>query len=216
MVSLIKLYAVTITYEDPRYEHSGDIQDVTEQVLKSPTASNKRFLVPRGGVLQADYEISLDTGQPVSVAATVQAIVDAQNSLPVGGRFGVYQRGDAFHVVPVAARDSKGAWVEQRSILDTPITLSCAEMNGIELIDAILKQVKDASGVELGLSGTGFANILRRYKGSVAATGEPARDVLMRTLHSISPRFTWLLLYDPQLHLYVFNLAFAAERPGFR
>jgi hypothetical protein len=213
VLSLIKRYPVAITYEDPRYEYSDDIEDITARVLKNPSASSARFLVPRGGVLQADIEISSDSGQPVSIAATVQGIVNAKNVIPRGGQFRVYQSEDAFHIVPAATRDSKGAWVEQRSILDTPITLSSAEMNGVELIDAILKQVSDGSGVKLGLSGFGFSNELMSHKARVVATGEPARDVLMRTLHSIDSRFTWLLLYDPALHLYVFNLAFAAEPP---
>jgi hypothetical protein len=88
VLSLIKRYPVAITYEDPRYEYSDDIEDTTARVLKNPSASSARVLVPRGGVLQADIEISPDSGQPVSIAAAVQGIVNAKNVIPRGGNSG--------------------------------------------------------------------------------------------------------------------------------
>jgi hypothetical protein len=215
MLSLIRSYPITITYEDPRYEYSGDIKDITDQVLKSPNLSSHRVLIPRGGVLQATYQVSRDTSQPVSVADTVQSIVDAQNASVIGGRFAVYQRGGAFHIVPSEARDSRGIWVKQRSILDTPITFSSEESNGVELIEAILKRVGEASGANiLGLSAERFLNLFFRYKGTIEAKDEPARDVLMRALHSISPRLTWVLNYDHSGLYYVFAADLSAEPPA--
>lgn len=208
--SLIERHPISITYEDPRYEFSGDIRDVTSQVRKNPSATDSRVLVPRGGVLQTTYEIS--NGQPASAADTVRQIVETKNLDPVGGRFEVYQDGDVFHIVPTEIRDSRGAWVKQQSILRTPITFSSGELNGFQLIEAILKQVSAASGANiLGMSAERFTNAFYNYRGQIDATDEPARDVLLRALHSIHPRFTWFLNYDPSGQYYAFAVAKTTE-----
>jgi hypothetical protein len=212
VLSLIERHRITITYEDPLYEYANDVKDVTEQVRKGHSGS--KVLIPAGGVLQASYEITRDTGQPVSVVDMINGIVEAKNANPAGGRFGVVQIGDAFHIVPLEGQDKNGVWVKRQSILDTPITIESDELSGYALIEAVLKQAGQASGANiLGLAAERYTNTLFRYKGRIEASNEPARDVLMRLLHSISPRFTWLLNYDPSGRYYVFALAMTAAGP---
>lgn len=209
--TLIRRYPVVITYEDPRYEYSGDILDVTAELrIRHPGAHTT--LVPRGGSLQASYQVSSDTGRPVDVASMLDGILEVKNLNPVGGRFAVRQSGDVFHIVPTEVRDSTGHWVKQRSILDTPITISSGEVSGYELMVEILKELSNASGIEVGLSAERFTNAFRNYKGSIQAQDEPARDVLLRALHSISERFTWMLSYapSPSDHYYVFAVDLVA------
>jgi len=209
VLSLIQRYPITITYEDPRYEFAGDIRDVTNQVRKNP---GRRVLGPSGGVLEASYQVSRDTGNPVSVADTIQRIVEAKNLNPVGGRFNLYPSRDVFHIVPTEIRDSNGVWIEQQSIFSAPITFASEQSNGYELIEAILKQVSAASGQEIrGPVATRLMNPLVRYTGAVEARDEPAREVLMRVLHSISPRFTYWVSYDPTERNYWFTVVQTAE-----
>jgi hypothetical protein len=52
VLSLIRSYPVTITYEDPRYEYAGDLRDITRPVSKTRDAE-VRTIVPKGGALQA-------------------------------------------------------------------------------------------------------------------------------------------------------------------
>jgi hypothetical protein len=54
VLALIKRYPLVITHEDPRYEFSGDMQDVSS---RNPRVQH-RVLIPLGGVLQANYRIS--------------------------------------------------------------------------------------------------------------------------------------------------------------
>lgn len=170
--------------------------------------------MPRGGVLRTSYAVVKDTGALVDPAEALRGILQVKNLDAVGGRFSLEQNGEVFHVVPAAVRDSNGAWIEQTSILDTRITFSSGELNGYELIEAILKEVGQSNGAHiLGLSAERFTSALVRYRGSIEARDEPARDVLLRALHSISERFTWLLNYDPSGKYYVFALAVAAEPP---
>jgi len=214
VLSLLTRYPVVITYEDPRYQYSGDLQDVTERVRRNPNSTGKgRILVPRGGHLHASYEIAQETGTPVNMKDALNGVVAAKNLNAVGGRFAVYQSGDALHVVPVEVRDSNGAWVKQQSVLNTPITLSSGELDGYALMEAILKEVSDASGIKLGLAAENVTNTLGRYRGGIEAADEPARDVLLRALHSISPRLTWILNYDPSDRYYFFNVTVVAEPP---
>jgi hypothetical protein len=46
----------------------------------------------------------------------------------------------------------------------------------------------------------------------VDATNEPARDVLMRLVSSLNPRYTWVLYYDASQRCYYFNLVLGVER----
>jgi hypothetical protein len=212
ILQFIERYPVTITYEDPRYEFAGDVRDVTDEVRRAPNPENHRTLIPSGGVLQTSYAVSRDTAQPVNVALAIQGMVETKNADPVGGRFGVYQSGQAFHVVPVEIRRSNGAWVRQTSVLDVPISLTLQETDGYHLLEAILKQVSAASGQDIGGPDFGrLSNPLFRYKGKVEAKDQPAREVLMTTLHSINPRFSWTLNYDPSGRSYFFNVVVSAE-----
>src|SRR5689334_5004465 len=110
--TLIHSYPIVITYEDPRFEYAGDLRDATDDVRKRfPSATQTRF--PIGGTLEVTYDVSVQSGQPIGIADTLQRIVDAKNAMPNGGRFAVYQSGDTFHVVPASIRNSGGAWIEQ-------------------------------------------------------------------------------------------------------
>jgi hypothetical protein len=208
VIALLKSYPVVITYEDPKYEFGDDIVDLTDRMPNPPKV---RVLAPVGGVLQASYEASKETGQPISMAATLNDIVGAKNVSDRGGRFRVEQRGDVFHVVPAQIRDAHGAWLNKGSVLEAPISMTTPGMDGIELLEAVANKINEVTGTRIIVSGPDFTNTLRRYDGTVEAKSEPARDVLLRTLHAISPRFSWLLDYDPTFQYYVLNIVLATE-----
>ncbi len=217
VLSLIRSYPVTITYEDPRYEYAGDLRDVTRQVSKTrhPQA---RAIVPRGGALHATYEVSQDTGRPVDMADAIQKVIDANNLARHGGHFELRRSGETFHVVPTEVRDNKGRWIPQQSVLDTRITFSSGgERDGFELIETILQEVSVASGQKivggLNLATTCSTAACVQNKRTVEAQNESARDVLMRLVNSLSRRYTWVLYYAPAERYYVFNLVLGVERP---
>ena len=217
VLSLIRSYPVTITYEDPRYEYADDLRDVTLEVGKT-SKPQVRTIVPRGGALQATYDVSQATGAPADIADAVQKIIDSNNLARRGGHFELRRSGDTLHVVPTEVRDSNGRWIPQRSVLDEPITYSSGEeRNFFELVDAITTEASAASGQKIVSVGGGgsFACSLgcAEYKRSVEASNEPARDVLVRLLRSMNARYTWVLYYDPTMHYYFFNLVLGIERP---
>ncbi len=209
--ALLQQYAVTITYEDPSLEYSADLRDATAENAPVAQPGQVRDVVPRGGVLHATYESSAQRSSTQNVADALQTVVDAKNAQPWGGHFAVYRDGDNFHVVPVEVRDRNGAWVAEESVLDTRITFSSAgESDGDSLLAGVIKEVSKVSGEKFfAASAPHDAALLSSYHGSVDAKDEPARDVLMRLLHSINPEFTWSLYYLPPFHAY----ALAAFRP---
>jgi hypothetical protein len=168
------------------------VTDAVRNPLAPP--STQRVLVPRGGSLQASYELSVATGQPTDMGDALRRIVAASDAGPAGGRFRVLEAGGVFHVVPTAVRNAEGAWVPQPSVLDTRISISVHGVNGFQLLDAIATEIEDASGLRIGVAGEKFNNALARYRGDMEAVDELARDVLLRALHAISERF--LLMRD--------------------
>jgi hypothetical protein len=212
--SLVDRYPIVITYEDPRYEYSRDIKDVTD-AIRNPLAppATRRTLVPRGGILQASYDVSVATGQPTDTGEALRRILESNDVGPAGGRFRVLESGGAFHVVPTAIKNAGGSWVAQASVLDTPITLNLQGQSGYALLEAITKEVSRVGGTNIGFGGQAI-NALVRHRGDVEANTEPAREVLMRMLHAISDRFIWRLFYDPSGKYYVLNLGVVAERPS--
>jgi hypothetical protein len=218
VLSLIRSYPVTITYEDPRYEYADDLRDVTRQVSKASKAQS-RTIVPRGGALHATYDVSQETGAPVDMADAVQNIIDSNNRARQGGHFALHRSGNTLHVVPTEVRDGNGRWIRQQSVLDVPISYSSGgEKNFFELVDAITKEASAASGykiVSAGFAAGSFACSLgcTEYNRTVDANNESARDVLIRLLRSMNARYTWVLYYDPAMHCYFFNLVLGMERP---
>jgi hypothetical protein len=208
---LIKEYPTVISYEDPRYVYSEDIQDVTDRVR--PNRSGPRILVPKGGPLSVTYEVNANGKQPLSYANVLGAVLEAARVNPSGGRFAVRQQGEMFHVIPTQVRDDSGKWVQATSILDTPISLYVEQQQYSQLMKAILSEVSKANGVRVGLNDSQFTGEFMRHTGRVDATNQTARDVLMTTLHAISNRFTYGLLYDPGAKYYMLNLHLAAEPP---
>jgi hypothetical protein len=218
ILSLTDNYPVVITYEDARYEYAGDLEDVTD-AIRNPLGppATRRVIVPRRHVLQASYDVPIETGRP-DIAQALRNILAANDVGTAGGRFRVIDAGGVFHVVPAQVRDGRGVWVEQGSVLDTPISVLVDSVDGHALLEAVVAEINEAAGVRVLLNSQGFMNTFARNKSSVQADGEPARDVLLRSLHSISRGFTWRMFYSPSDKYYVLNLALAKgtviEPPG--
>ena len=124
--TLVSQYSIVITYEDPRVEYPGDIQDRTHtrrDLDRYPPGEAPRILLPSTEIFNATYYVSVDTGEPEDWAATLRQLISDYEFDSKGGRFRVQQTGDVFHIIPTHARNSSGQWVESTSILDTSISL---------------------------------------------------------------------------------------------
>jgi hypothetical protein len=215
VIQLIKRHPVVVTYEDPRFRFAGDLKDVTEEIRNplAPRTAGPRIRVPVGGHLQVRYGVSADTNKPVNLGETLESLVQAKAALPAGGRFRVEQSGNVFHVIASQERDESGRWVEHASVLEVPITLAGQELGGFEMVRVILDEVSAKNGVKFEMTAMPVTNILGRYSGVIEASNEPAREVMLRTLHAMSERLTWLLYYDSLTEAYVFNIVAALAEP---
>jgi hypothetical protein len=69
-------YGWIITYEDPRYEHVTDLEDVTESVRRSSSPkSAHRVLIPRGGSFSYSFATPPPDRDPEKIAALLNGAV---------------------------------------------------------------------------------------------------------------------------------------------
>ncbi len=202
-------YGWVITYEDPRYAHESDIQDVAYRVRKDLAqfrpGEAPKVLVPKGGQVKMSYSVSAETGRPEDPAALLQTLLDIQAG--GGNRFRLAQNGEVFHVLPAWVKNSEGRLVEQGSILDAAITLPEKERVGVHMLQAICDAVSRATQthVEVGIIPTNLFLQLRTKQG---ASNQTARDVLLDTLAATKRKISWHLYYDPGMKWYALNLHF--------
>ena len=215
---LSKRHGIVITYEDPRYAFEGDLKDVTAAVSRSPVKPGHRVLVPRGGAMQLTYTLSPSSGKLEGLDAVVRKVLDSNVASGGGAQFELIQQDDVLHVVPVMLKNSEGAWVATRSILDTPITLPMESRSGLQTVDAICNALSAAAKVNVGIT-MAPTNALASYQVVEGGTNEPARDILSRSLKQLSKgmasrlgenyerQYVWQLLFDPGIKTYALNLS---------
>jgi hypothetical protein len=215
---LTSRHGYVITYEDPRYVHDSDIKDVTSEVRRDldqyePGQAPKVF-VPIGGSLTLSYAVSSETGQPAAPAALIQELIDVHNGGNQGGAFRLEQIGDVFHIVPSKVKDHAGNWIEQKSILDVPITLPEKDRSVMEMVDAIRKAVAEATKMQVLLFDVPLNLFMQRRFGE-GSMNKSARDILMQTLNSTGKKLTWQLYYDPGPDaLYLLTIDLLPDKPS--
>jgi len=226
---LVARYDYVITYEDPRFSHEDDLQDVTAQVRRDldqyPTGKAPKVIGPRGGKLT----LTLPSSAPVNsqtMASVLDKLIRAQSTRGEGGHFRVMQVGDVFHVVPTEVRDRNGNWIAQSSILDSPISLPTENRSEVGMIDAIVKAVSADAHVKVHIGsgiGGGIANPNRPASYRLGADNERASDVLMRALVLLNDpkagtwipqRLRWQLFYDHDGNEYYLNFSVVPDLPS--
>ena len=95
--------------------------------------------------------------------------------------------------------------VNQRSILDTPITFPEQQRSAIETVDLIAKAVSQSAGVRLEFA-AGPLNLLANTSARLGATNEVARDILMRTLVRTNRKLSWRVFYSAGGREYILSI----------
>jgi hypothetical protein len=209
-------HGLVITYEDPPYTFEGDLKDVTAIVSRSPVQPGQRVLGPRSGQLNLTYSVSPATGKLEDADGLLRRVLDTH--LANGGsQFELIQQDDVFHVVPVMVKNSAGAWVATRPILDIPITVPVQPRSGAQMVDAICDALTASAKVRV-VVGMAPDSALANDQVVDGGTNEPARDILSRSLKQLSKetgrrlgageerQYVWQLLLDPSPKTYFLNL----------
>lgn len=198
-------YGWIITYEDPRLVNESDLLDVTDPNYRQAHPGGRRALAPKGGRLEISYFVSSATGKPENPRALLQMLLNAQAASANPGRFELKQTGQVFHVIPAQVKDVRGRWIHQASILGIPITFPEKERSVFETLETITRALSSATQMKVTI-GTIPLNFFVRHRVTQSASGEPAREVLLRTLESTNRKYSWRLLYDPGMKMLALNV----------
>lgn len=193
-VELERQLGATVTYEDPPYEYTQDLEDVTAAVRTDGDLS-KRILVPRSGPLIFSYPIPAGAGPEVRETA-VRALADTFNTESNGARFQVVAQQPYLHIVPTMSRNAAGILEGRRSLLDVTVSMPAQEKTLMEAVTDLLQRLTESNGVEVGL-GTVPNNLLLQTKTSTHADNENARAVLQRFFAASDRRLSWHLYRGP-------------------
>jgi hypothetical protein len=114
---------VPVTYEDPRYPRSSDMDE-------RPAV----FAFAREEMRGKD-----------AAEATITRMLREYEGLG-GPTFTVLKEGSRFHVVPIAILSASGQRIRQESVLDTLISVPPAKRNGAQILQEICNQIQKQTG----------------------------------------------------------------------
>lgn len=187
LAALEKRYGWIITYEDPPYEFSGELENVSNNPATVAMDLRSQRLELRDPLP--------DPSAAPDRFALLTAVINA-DALVVGHeRFALRSSALGIHVVPVSFRDSSGVWSPTHSVLDAPIDMPPEEVTGLQYLQNFCETLARASGKAL-TPGTVPTRLLASRSISLAATGQPASEVLVALLQSLGTPLTWRLLYS--------------------
>jgi hypothetical protein len=189
-------YAAAITYEDPPYAFARDLKDVSNEVRRDAPQGKPRVIIPAGGVFEAQYVEPSDPVPP-NLQTAVRRVVAKYNASGLAGEFQVVEDGALLHVVPMRIRNRLGVVENQRSLLDTKLTIDARDRSALEMLQAFVEALTQASGSHVSL-GTVPLNLLAQTRVSGGANDERAGTILMRTLAATGATLSWRLFYGPE------------------
>lgn len=194
-LELATQYGWQINYEDPPFLDPQDLQDVTAMVSRTPNPEH-RVLFPKGGTLEAEFPLS--AGKPENPAHILQSLIEAHHQKGNPGLFRLEQRGSVFTIVPTGVKDKRGQLIDQKSLMDTHISLAIQEGTLEIMVNAITAAVTQTSGTKVGVF-TAPINFFYQTKVRLNTNSGTARDLLQSTLDASGAKLAWQLRCDPIL-----------------
>jgi hypothetical protein len=98
--------------------------------------------------------------------------------------------------VPTVSNNTIGNRVNRQSRLDARVTIPPADRSLLEVIQSVIAQVREQTGVHVTL-GNVPENMLRQKRVSFGTTNQRARDVLVQVLAATGENLSWRLQCDP-------------------
>jgi hypothetical protein len=206
-----KQQKLPVTYEDPKYSNSADIEDVTAEVARDPVQAERsghRTLIPKGRAISFAYAPK-DFASSQQAEAALARMLHEYRMLG-GPTFTVMSEGVRLHVVPVDVLDAAGNRARQGSILDTVVSVPGGPRDGGELLQAICDEVKKQTGYGIGVGPSLPSNGLAQYRTTEGIDSMSARSAIERVLDKSSRpgSFAWDLYYDPGDKSYGLNFSY--------
>jgi hypothetical protein len=200
-------YGWSIDYEDPPYQSSLELAEVTDAKWRAANPTTPAFRLVRGGSFRTTYSESPDTATSDKERATIiRKLVADYNASGNPGQFTVRENaGGRLEINGSSVRDERGAQLSKSSILDTPITVPTASKNAAEAVGNILKALNAKTKTKVGI-GILPDNRMMQTQVKLAVTEMPARDALHQVLAQVKGQLYWRLLYDAGMQAYFFSV----------
>jgi len=190
-------YGVPITYEDPLAVNESQLEDVTEQVQRTPDPSH-RVIVQKQVAMSFSY-MKLDTNSRLEHRseqrqAEIEADVSSalsnvlQNYAVAGGpvTFSVTEENGVFHILPRNFLNKRGRPQQMSPVLDTKLTIAPKPRSRQTLLNEIVQGVTQTTGIRVVVGTIPFnANIMEKQT-SISGTDVTARSLLIRLLDELS------------------------------
>lgn len=218
-------YGVPVNYEDIRTLAPGDIVDETAAAARAVDPKAKA-LGRREGRIEILWEEP--TADRVARRQQAERIVGAalleHERNGNNGLFSVLGDSNLITIVPKSSRGRDGRMAEERSPLNTQISLDSQPATGLDCVQRLVRAIQGSGEVRVR-TGLMPENYLRQISGNCSAQKEPARDVLLRAMYfqrtdGVSGgldqgwriAFVWRLLYDIQEGTYTLSIVPASQQ----
>jgi hypothetical protein len=188
-----------ITYEDPQYD-ARHVVDVTATARRDGKSEPKVWGL-RPSFFSFLYDVSAMTVERDAVAREIESAVAQFNATRTDDvAFRLIQTPTVFHVIPA-----------QGSILRTRVKVTKKEGRADQVIDAILTEVTRAHGKPIHLAG--MHNALMNNQARLTVDVGSADKMILRILHTISPKLSWRLLFGFGEQFYVLGVSDSSRPP---
>ncbi|MBU1660928.1 MAG: thioredoxin [Chloroflexi bacterium] len=191
----MRLHQVLVTYEDPLYEFTGDMEDLThtrKDLAKYPPGQAPVVLKPKRMQFQAQYLLDAQKKAPGDITAALEQLIEQYNHGPRIAEFRLLEGPGIWHVVPTRVRDKSGDWKSATPLLDKVVHLTGGETNYIQFSGALLDEACRDAGVKLWGFGNLPPQIVKLPEGDFSL-----REILARLITSNFVNVTWFFRCDP-------------------
>ncbi|MBZ5572723.1 MAG: hypothetical protein LAO09_12705 [Acidobacteriia bacterium] len=217
IVDFEKKYGWVITYEEPRFQFSGDMEDLAQsaRLQGKSIAPDKQFRVPKSRTVSVTYQRPTNPANPTSRLQVVQTILDAY-AHGEGDTFEIRETASRLHIVPGLVRNTSGQLQHQAPVFDAVISITDDSRDGLQFLEDFCEQLSSAVGIKV-VTGTVPTNALARYQTKRGFASLSARDALEQFLDGMpnGARYSWRLLYGdlpPSGLSYVLNINWVPDR----
>ena len=152
------IYEWPITYEDPMTVNDHRLEDVTEQVQRTPNPS-RRVIIQKSVTLLFTYQVTPpgsssdeESGQTrrnreAAISDALTSVLDGYAASGGPETFTVRAEGGIFHVAPINFLNKEGTLQESTRILDTKITILPKQRTKAALFQEICKSLSKTTGI---------------------------------------------------------------------
>ncbi len=189
------LYMKPVDFEEAPYRSSLDLNSIS---IRQDDGTEKTLLATR----IIDFTVTLGQSDSTVYNAT-QSVVAWYNSAGLPGIYSVIQSGDRVSVVPQRVRASAGEMVEVTPVMSAPVQFPSATRSVVETLQIVAQSVSSQTGAKVVLLNMPF-HLTDTV--TMAAVGEPAREVIESLGRTFGVALASQCLYDATEKAYYLNV----------